>query len=278
MIRTFDELTVVNIEVTSRCNLSCLYCARGRWGGVGQGRDMTPSEFKGIVRMFPRTTLIAAYLGGEPLLNPYLPGMIAAARQMGFENVRIHTNGTLIDGAAARVLAEMGLTSIVFSIDGADAGEYECIRGVPFPRVKRGLADTLDAAEGRMAVGVQCLVPAGRPLELNRDLADLAPRLSFTILDHPHSWTRAGAILESQEIPPSETPCFFLTRYMAVSADGEYLPCCCCLNHEGALGKVSEMSAREAWDGPMEEMRQAQERGEAVEPCSGCERFGLGAA
>lgn len=270
----FEELRVVNIETVSGCNLSCLYCSLTK----KPLEFMSPERIALILKNFSGARsdlLVSLYLGGEPLLHPRFPDLIRVARDLGFLNLRIHTNGTVNRPGLWEEIVEAGLGEVIFSVDGEDATDYERIRGVSFERVRRSIEDCLSVSAGRTRVGVLCLVGRGRPLELNRDLRDLLPQLhrELVVVDRPHSWLVPGEIPES--VPsgaPVTTPCFFLRHYMAVNIRGEYLPCCLCLNSEATFGSVEGLSALGAWQGPMEGIRIAQVLGEKIEPCSRCER------
>jgi radical SAM protein with 4Fe4S-binding SPASM domain len=67
--------------------------------------------------------------GGEPMLRPQVPDMIAQASALGIK-VTMTTNGTLIDKVKAKRLVESGLRGVNISIDSPIRKMHEKIRGV----------------------------------------------------------------------------------------------------------------------------------------------------
>jgi len=251
------DLKVVNIEITNQCNLRCRYCSRNRFGQQLEPHDMDLDTFVNVVDQFPRTALMALYLAGEPLMHPEVCGLIKTTRALGFDRVRIHTNGTLLDRSMGNRLIDSGLGSVIWSIDGQDALGYEEIRHWPFDKVKQNLADFIGQHRGKLESGVQWLVPKGMPKRLNQDLQEFEPDLDATMIEYPHSWVwGAGAIDGSADVGVRDVPCQFIAHYMVVSCRGEYLLCCCCLNGELVLGLVDDITARQVWNGPMQKIRQ----------------------
>lgn len=268
----FDQIKVVNIEVVSGCNLRCPSCSltitRKKL------RFMSSETLDKVLQPFlGMDVLIAPYLGGEPLLHPDFPSVVRQIRTAGFSRVRIHTNGTILDWQTAKDLVDAGLNEVVFSIDGHDAAEFERMRPpAKFDVVRENLAMFLRAADDKVKVGVQCMVPPGTPKESNVDIADLRSRLAFEIVDYPHSWVWEGQI--EGTVAPNEAPhnpCFFLQYYMTFDWKGNVLPCCRCLNSEHVVGNVNRESVNDVWYRSLENMRQIQLRGESTEPCSRCD-------
>lgn len=273
MKHTFEEgLQVVNIELTTYCNLSCKYCSKNKFGHELKGKNMDWGLYCKILDLLPKDITLALYLSGEPLMLPNLHEYIRFAKERGFKETRIHTNATLLDEGMTHKLVESGLGSIVFSIDGIDAHDYKKLRGHDFWSVKKNIEYFLDVNQGRIKTGVQCLVPVSIPKMLNSDLEDIRDRFDFLILDHPHSWVYGDKIEGAKYIGVTDIPCFFLDRYMTIAVDGDYLPCCCCLNKEMVLGNVSDRTPEEIWNNEIEELRQRQICGEYISLCGECER------
>mgnify|MGYP001772583101 CR=1 FL=1 len=86
----FSKLDFVQVEVSTRCQLSCLMCPRSffRW----KPRDMSFEDFKKIP--FSRFRYAHLQGWGEPLLNPELGEMIEFARKSC--RLSLTTNGLLL--------------------------------------------------------------------------------------------------------------------------------------------------------------------------------------
>lgn len=134
----------IQIESSSRCNLSCPYCASSVDIAMDKRGDMKLEDFKKIIdditsRKFYHPT-VTLYYRGEPLLNTKLSEMIKYAKNMNLE-VTISTNGTLlVDKNIREELLRSGIYLIVISIDGINKEIYEKNRsGARFEDVKTGI-------------------------------------------------------------------------------------------------------------------------------------------
>lgn len=110
---------IANIEITTRCNLRCAYCARTIRGSKGE--DMPLETFKTILGLLPHAYRITLVGLGETLLHPRVADFIAEASSLG-RRVALVTNAMLLDEPMSRNLLEAGLESIAFSIDGSNQG------------------------------------------------------------------------------------------------------------------------------------------------------------
>ncbi|MGH7162508.1 MAG: radical SAM protein, partial [Planctomycetota bacterium] len=162
--------------VTYRCDLSCGMCdlpLRGHRGG-----EMDTAGLCGVLdAMRDLGVLGVGITGGEPLLRKDLFAVAAHGARRGLL-VHLNTNGSLVDGEAARRLADAGVASVNVSLDGPDAETHDRLRGRPgsFRRVLRAAA-RLAALPGRgYRVALTCALgeanAEGAPalLELARDL------------------------------------------------------------------------------------------------------------
>lgn len=270
----FSECRVVNIEIVHGCNLRCPHCSLLH--EKHEFMDMTTlKQVLGALAGAREDLLVALYLGGEPVLHPEFVALVAATRRAGFGKIRVHTNGSIHRLGLWEMAFDAGLSSVFFSVDGADPEDFERMRApAKFETVRRNLGECLLAARKRpVEVGVMCLVEEPRPLALNSGLAPLADRLTVT-LGRPHVWLGRGTISGASRCAEApQNPCFFLQNHMVVNVRGEYLPCCLCLNSEAVLGSARALTAREAWEGPIEELRNNQRAGREFAPCSTCERY-----
>lgn len=119
----------LNVEVTTRCNLACTFCAHSSLTGE-QKFDMPLEMYEHLMDEGRRYDTPAANLNGlgEPMLVPELPRMIRMAKERDFLDVMFHTNGTLMTERQAEALIESGLDRIIFSVDSPDKATYEAMR------------------------------------------------------------------------------------------------------------------------------------------------------
>ena len=93
----------LRISVTDRCNIRCFYCM------PEHGAKFAPVSSQLTFAEILRFARLAAGLGirkirltgGEPLLRPKLPDLIAALADVpGIQDLALTTNGVLLAGAA----------------------------------------------------------------------------------------------------------------------------------------------------------------------------------
>jgi MoaA/NifB/PqqE/SkfB family radical SAM enzyme/pimeloyl-ACP methyl ester carboxylesterase len=127
------EPVFANIEVTTRCNLSCAYCARA-FRRIAPD-DMPVERFRNILALLPHAYRVTLVGLGEPLLHPGIADIVAAA-STDKRRVGLVTNAMLLDDAAGQALLDAGLSSIAFSIDAADQETAQKLRpGTDLERV-----------------------------------------------------------------------------------------------------------------------------------------------
>jgi radical SAM protein with 4Fe4S-binding SPASM domain len=108
---------VVALNCTSRCNLNCLHCYSSSTADLGSD-ELTTAEAKQLLHQLAESNCpVILFTGGEPLLRNDLFDLLAEAKQLPLRTV-ISSNGTLIDSAAAKKLAGLGVSYIGISIDG----------------------------------------------------------------------------------------------------------------------------------------------------------------
>lgn len=135
------DVAVLDLTVTSRCNLSCAYCYRVD----GPSHRMTwPTARSALdhVMASARSRVAVNLLGGEPLLEPALIERIlrylGCHRRSQVVSVSMTTNGLLLDDSIAALLAAHRVrTQISFD-------------GWPASQAARG-SDTIPALEARFA-------------------------------------------------------------------------------------------------------------------------------
>ncbi len=107
-------------ESTRRCNLSCLHC--GSDCGKDEGQPDLPGEtvleaLEAIASAYDARNIMLVVTGGEPLVRPDLFDVLAPVRELGFK-LGMVTNGYTLNQRRARQLRDVGLQSIVVSLDG----------------------------------------------------------------------------------------------------------------------------------------------------------------
>lgn len=106
------------------CNLKCTYCTitdamRARRLNPGSvGKEIRAAAQRGVRRV--------AFTGGEPTIFPELPALVRFAKQCGYEEIKVASNGLrYADPAYLDHLVAAGVTRFHVSMHGIDDAHYE---------------------------------------------------------------------------------------------------------------------------------------------------------
>jgi len=131
----------VDISITHRCNLRCLYCSHFTSPGE-VAKDLPSEEWMRFFKELRDLSVLEVCLqGGEPLLRDDLSELIDSIIENKMR-YSILTNGTLIDEPmAARIASTGGRCSYVqVSLDGSEPATHDSCRGEGnFERAIRGI-------------------------------------------------------------------------------------------------------------------------------------------
>src|SRR3989337_783361 len=119
--------------------------------GVGCRRPRGPPPVPGI-----------QFAGGEPTIYPKFPEIVRAAKDMGFAQVQVATNGIRLateDGFLEKV-SESGLNTIYLQFDGLREENYIKARGRPLLDIKlRVIEKVRERSQAKLVTPTICLVP-----------------------------------------------------------------------------------------------------------------------
>ncbi len=195
--------TDLRVSLTDRCNLRCNYCmpAEGLdW--LPTEETLTDDEVVRLVRIGVEQLGIreVRFTGGEPLLRPGLPGIVAATTALlPRPEVSLTTNAVGL-ARMAPALAEAGLDRINVSLDTLDRDRFKQLTYRDrLPDVLAGLKAAKDA--GLNPVKINTVLLRG----INED--DAVPLLEYCLehgyelrfieqmpLDAHHAWTRGRMV------------------------------------------------------------------------------------
>lgn len=127
---------LLQVESSFACNLRCVMCPWPDYARRAENQGLMRPEIWDALRPHLRRVHSIDFTGGgEPLLQPELPGWVAEAHSAGCETGLL-TNGFLLSEARSRQLMQAGIDWICISMDGADRQMYEQLRiGSSFDRV-----------------------------------------------------------------------------------------------------------------------------------------------
>jgi MoaA/NifB/PqqE/SkfB family radical SAM enzyme len=149
------------MNVTYVCNNHCTFCAVGTRTQV-HGHPPRQREHLDKYRRLGVT--MVDFDGGEPTLNPELIPLIRYSRAIGFERVNVTTNGRMcFYPEFAGKLVRSGLTTLLFSVHGADAHTHAQQVGVAeaFEQTTGGIGNCVAAAPRGVELGMNITLTKG---------------------------------------------------------------------------------------------------------------------
>lgn len=122
----------IDIELTNICNFKCLMCFTGNGSQMREKGFMSDKVFSRILEeIIPRKTPVRFIRWGEPTLHPKLIDYISEIKKHDIL-CHINTSGSLLTTDKIRKLIDIGLDSIKFSFQGADAKSYSEMRNIDY--------------------------------------------------------------------------------------------------------------------------------------------------
>ncbi|MGZ7096782.1 MAG: GTP 3',8-cyclase MoaA [Methanobacterium sp.] len=115
----------LRISITNRCNVRCFYCHHD--GIIPQSYEMTPDEIARVAKVAADIGVQKIRLsGGEPLIRDDIIEIIEKISKIGFKDIALTTNGTLL-GKYAEKLKSAGLNRVNVSFDTLNPETYRFI-------------------------------------------------------------------------------------------------------------------------------------------------------
>ena len=278
----------LDMELQDWCNQACVICPRNSQHHPDIpfriNTHTTPDleTLESVVREAGKLGSLSINFGAfsEPLVSRHLWSLVNLAHASGFVDSRIITNGLLLEQHLDNIFASE-LRNVFVSIDAATEGTYEGIRGKGFAKVQGNVRRLVDERERRGT-----LLPVIRVsfVEMDSNAHEVSEFVAYwaEIVDHVDVQARTDYAEEirldglSGEEEPKSWECKSPWQRLAVTADGEVLPCCDFNGKNIPLAHIEEASLEEVWNGPrIDFLREGLER-DSVPNCNACQRSKIG--
>ena len=201
-----EQLPLVTLYLTERCNSRCITCDYWRHGRVDMNLESVTRLLPSLAQLHTRVVLIS---GGEPLLNPEWAEIAELLRESGLK-LWLLTSGLSLAKHARR--ASQLFDAITVSLDGTNRETYVAIRGLDaFSKVCEGIRASADiGASVSVRVTVQRTNYRELPgfVELARQTG--ARQVSFLAVDvaNPHAFGRTDDFGSDLALGPEDLPVF----------------------------------------------------------------------
>jgi len=179
-------------QVTYRCNFRCRICSYWQERHPPEEELMVADFARGAANLARAGSLLVNLAGGEPMLRPDLPEIVAALARWHF--VFVTTNGWRVGQDLARRLWDAGLWGVSVSLDYPDAARHDGQRGRSgaFDEAVRAIEvfrDTRTRPDQR--VNLMAVLTADNQGDLEA-VADLARRLRVQFMVQPYGILKTG--------------------------------------------------------------------------------------
>jgi len=271
-------LTGLFLECTSRCNLNCIHCYLGDM----PSKPVEPDK-ESLMRLIDQFALLGGMSltisGGEPLLRKDIYDIISHAAAKPLE-VKLFSNGLLINRKVAANLKMAGVQSVQISVDGAKPGTHDDYRGKKgsFEVAWRAIEYLQDQAikvtistiinktnigEAEALIG-KCqqyqLMPSfspqiqqGRATDTGRHCSiTQAEYALFQITINEHISEKIGGKPFAIQVPLKKSRnghrCGAGINALTVKSNGDIIPCVDLDRPEAILGNIASTSLEEVWN------------------------------
>lgn len=264
------------LETVSHCNAACIMCpypTMTRHKGT-----MSAEAHRQIVDSVaawgaPITVISHAGLG-EPLVDKRLHEKVAYERKVFPDaEVAVFTNASLLTEKRARELHEAGVGRISVSLNGFRKETYEAVMKLDYEPTQENLHTFLRIREeeGWPITTHVSLIPT--ELHSEEEIAEFraywTPRVDQVIVPPPITW--GGFFPASGHA--TQWSCRYIWEVLQVDWDGTVKMCCEDYDTQYPLGKLTEQSPNDIFNGPvLRGQRERQVKGDFSIPhlCQNC--------
>lgn len=195
------EPVLANIEITTRCNLKCAYCARSVL--KRQGSDMPKEMFSRVLDLLPHAYRITIVGLGEPLLHPNIIDFVSEVSSRR-RRAAIVTNAMFLDKSMSFELIKAGLNSIAFSIDGpTQETAFEARPGSDINKIVANMKMFMEISKSTRPLSTAVFTAVSRKtIPHLEELVDLVKSLGVNVLmltDLNFAQNRANTLCENAD-------------------------------------------------------------------------------
>lgn len=249
----FTSPAYIEIELTGRCDLDCIFCYRTKCKKVRD--DMEPDLFKKILQELSSFNLpysICFGGSGEPMMHKNFYEILdLSLKENGLKNLIIETNGIYADGNFKNFVQTANDKRIktIFNINGMDSQTYKVLHGADyFETVYRNILSLKEAVSSKDALYIQVMKINETEVFLDK-YYDFWEKAGITIILQKQN-TYLGRIKDrrySDLTPLERVPCWHLQRDMSILSDGTVPFCKQDFNADAIKGDVHNEDLTSIW-------------------------------
>jgi radical SAM protein with 4Fe4S-binding SPASM domain len=123
--------TRLDVKVGYSCNNLCRHCVQGNKRRESPDKD-TPTVKKILSDSFAEGLKEVVFTGGEPTIRKDLPELVRFAKDLGFENIQIQTNGRMFASKSfTETMVDAGMTQLSPALNGHTEEIHDYLSRVP---------------------------------------------------------------------------------------------------------------------------------------------------
>lgn len=245
----------IEIELSSACNLHCVYCPRHFLKNISSFIDY--NLFKRIIdelEPYPETILVL-HRRGESLLHPKFSECLDYVKGK-FCNIQLATNGTLLDKEISKKIIE-SISFISFSLDVPE--EFNRMRTpADYEAVEAKIHQFITLNEGRITTQISMVRTSETPtVNMERFKQIWSGKVDRIRIYEEHSADGSFGSLKNKR--SERVPCAMPFYEILIFADGRVGRC----NHDwngDPLGCLKDTTIRELWNSKKYEYLREQHR------------------
>lgn len=259
--KNFGGLTIVNVELTSRCSKSCWICGRRKierdYPELANWGDMDFKLVEKIAKQIPEGIVVQFHNNGEPLLYPRFGEAVSLFK----EQIKcVDTNGKLVVEKADEIINNLDtITFSIFENDSEEKEQYELIK--QFLDIKK---------DKKPFVVYRCLGNVD-----TQKYERLQGIVASRILHHP-----MGSFgYEKKVTIPEIGICLDLLSHLVIDRFGDVSPCVRFdPKRVGIIGNANKTSLIDIWGSPERKMwieYHIRGKRDKLPLCRQCEYWGI---
>lgn len=264
----FSHPLAFHVILLNKCNLTCVMCP---YHSPVYKEHHTSDYLKDLKMMsFEVFEKLAKYAGEkkislqlgqieEAMMHKELFRFIRTAKEYGVPHIHLTTNGTLLTKDKAKLLAESGINSVMFSIDASDKDTYKRIRGKDLEDLEEKITYFLSIAKDKKINTMASFILQDQPShERDNFLKKWQERgisqvTYYVLTDHDK---KTGQFIRKEENyqKGKRYPCASPWMQSVIFPDGEVSLCCKTMTDVGwkgvvNVGSIADKEFSEIWNG-----------------------------
>ena len=251
----------LHIETSYKCNFKCPMCVQGipeLKEKFGYPEKMTTEKITQILEEGKKYGCPSVSFQGdnEPFLMKNITDWFALAREMGFQDIMVNTNGSIMTEKLAEKIIQSGLTRIRFSLDAIKEETYSKIRlGGKFTKTMANIDLFLKKKKELNSplpiVGVNFVKMKLNEHEMQEFRDYWNERVDFVVIQEfmtPDTEGDYETLKGESQNPVSDFKCNQPWQRLYIRGNGEVTPCCAMFGSYLKLGNMESSNLYDLWN------------------------------